>query len=301
MMSPPPKNWMHNAIHQAQKPKHSIISVLKAHLGGMEHARPREEVHASDITADDFCPRQWALLDLQEAKPAHRFVPVALAVTFDMGNEAERLLVEEWGGDRVIGNWRCRYCGDQRTMVPHPDGCCKDGRKHWWQYVQIRIEAPEYGVSGGMDALFNVGASSLLIVEVKTLNPTDFDKIVVQIPEHRYRTNLYMKLAAESHSPYKDKINTTEARVLYISRGYGIMNAQWNEILPFKEFEIKRDDASLTPLLQRAKALKIFRATKQGMPSGICDTAQDKYAKKCGVCVECFSGQYPATIHIGAM
>jgi hypothetical protein len=30
--------------------------------------------------------------------------------------------------------------------------------------------------------------------------------------------------------------------VLYISRGYGKLNAEWNEILPFKEFVVKRND-----------------------------------------------------------
>ena len=53
-------------------------------------------------------------------------------------------------------------------------------------------QAEEYGIQGGIDALFNIGAPQLVITEIKTLNPTDFDTIMAPLPEHRLRTNLYM-------------------------------------------------------------------------------------------------------------
>jgi hypothetical protein len=293
--------WLHNAILQSNKPKLSVVAVLRAHLGGNQLNRPRTVVHASDITQPDFCPRRWALMDHLEVPTGSTHVSTALDVTFRIGKETERLLVEEWCGENVVGNWRCDLCNDQRTMVPHPGGFCKDGRRHVWRYRQIVIDAPKYGVTGSLDAVFNVGSPRLMLVEVKILNTDDFDKIQVPKPEHRYRTNLYLKLLAESGHPYADRFNLHEARVLYVSRGYGRMNPQWNEILPFKEFEVQRDDASLTPLLQRAKALQVHRDVKQGMPSGICDTATDKIAQKCSVCKECFSGDYPATILISQM
>jgi hypothetical protein len=155
------------------------------------------------------------------------------------------------------------------------------------------VETPEYDIQGGIDALFNIGAPQLVITEIKTLNPVEFEALVVPQPEHRLRTNLYMLILEQSHHPHKEKINTSEARVLYISRGYGKLNAEWNEILPFREFVVKRNDADLQEFLHRAKRLKTFRQTGF-MPAGICSTAVDKIAKKCSVCAPCFSGQYLA-------
>jgi hypothetical protein len=286
-------SWLHNAIHQSNKPKQSVIGVLKRHLGGMHPGRSMKVLHASDVTKPHFCPRRWAFFDIFEKDPPPDPVSAALDVTFQMGLHAEQLVVEEWGGDAVIGNWRCRYCGEQRSMVPKPEGWCSDDRRHWWQYLQMTVEAPEYGIQGGIDALFNIGAPQLVITEMKTLNPTEFETILTPLPEHRLRTNLYMRILEQSLHPFKEKINTKEARVLYISRGYGKLNAEWNEILPFKEFTVKRNDGDLQEFLKRATLLKEFR-DHGVMPPGICTTALDKIAKACSVCPPCFSGKYPA-------
>jgi hypothetical protein len=291
--------WLKNAFLKATKPSQSVIGVLKQQLGGSQPGRSMAVLHASDVTRTDFCPRRWAFFDLFEKQPPMDTVSTAMDVTFRMGTVTEHLLVEEWAGEAVVGNWRCRWCGETRSMVPKPDGYCggqapwPSPRKHWWQYRQIRVDAGEYGLDGGIDALFNIGAPQLVVTELKTLNPVEFDSIVAPFPEHRLRTNLYMWILDHSQNPYKDKINTTEARVLYISRGYGKMNAEWNEILPFKEFVVKRNDGDLAEFLKRAAALKTFR-TMGLMPPGICDTALDKIAKKCSVMQACFSGTYPA-------
>jgi hypothetical protein len=139
-----------------------------------------------------------------------------------------------------------------------------------------------------------------MIAELKTMAVEEFAGIAAPLPEHRLRTALYLKMFAEGNFPYKDRLNLHEARVLYFSRGYGKMNAQWGEILPFKEYEVQRDDDSIKPYLQRARALQIFRSEGK-MPTGICGTATDKYALKCKQCTNCFSGQHPAVIKIEAL
>lgn len=293
-------SWLKAAMLATAKPKESVIAILKKNLGGPQEGRSREIVHASDITKVEFCPRKWAFMDLKAIKSESEYLPVAMDVTFQMGLAAETLLVEEWLGASSVGNWLCRRCGDQRTMVNKPSGFCKDGKSHWWQYIQTVVESEDYAVSGSIDCLVDVGSSKLMLTEIKTMNPTDFEKIIVPLPEHRLRTNLYLALVSLSNNPYKERFNLLEARVLYISRGYGKMNEVWNEILPFKEFEVKRDDADLKPALQKAKALKLFREGK-GMPSGICATAMDKIAKTCSCCTYCFSGQFPATIQCGEL
>ncbi len=287
-------SWLKNAIHQVTKPKQSIIGVLKQHLGGMQPGRSMSVLHASDVTKLEFCPRRWAFFDLLEKDPPSTMVSAALDVTFRLGLLTEQALIEDWAGEHVVGNWRCRHCSEQRSMTIKPDGWCKQGtQKHWWQYNQMIVDSPKYGIQGGIDALFQIGAPQLVVTELKIMAPKEFDDILTPLPEHRLRTNLYMKLIEESHHPYRDKINLQEGRVLYTSRGYGKMNAQWNEILPFKEFIVKRNDDDLKEFLKRATDLKVFR-TQGLMPNGICSTALDKIAKQCSVCAQCFSGKYPA-------
>lgn len=287
-------SWLRNAIHHATKPKHSIIGMLKLNLGGPRPGRSMKVLHASDVTKTEFCPKKWALYDVFEKEAGTEYLSVAMDVTYQMGLVTEQKLVEEWAGDAIVGNWRCRWCEEKRSLSPHPGGfCAETGKKHWWQHIQMVIEAPEYGISGAPDALFNIGAPQLALTEIKTMNPVEFDNLLVPLPEHRLRTALYLRLLEESKHPYRDKINLQEARVLYVSRGYGKMNAEWNEILPFKEFVVKRQDADLVEFLKRASQVKAFRESGL-MPQGICTTMFDKTAKACSVVQPCFSGQYPA-------
>jgi hypothetical protein len=286
-------SWLRNALHKTTKPEQSIIGKLRHGLGGSRPGRSMEVLHASDVTKIDFCPRRWAFYDLLEKKPDPDLVPMALDVTFRMGNATEQLLIEEWAGSFVIGNWQCRYCGEQRSMTINPGGWCGGGKAHWWRYVQTVVDSQEYGIQGGIDALFNIGLPQLVVTEIKTINPVEFDAMLVPLPEHRLRTNLYLWILENSKHPHREKINTQEGRVLYISRGFGKLNTEWNEILPFREFVVKRNDADLAEFLTRAQLLKTFRDHRV-MPTGICATAVDKFAKKCSVCAQCFSGKYVA-------
>jgi hypothetical protein len=304
-MSSPHVGWLKKAMAQQAKPKESVIGVLRKHLGGMREKRSRHQLHASDITQPDFCPRQWAFHDIQGVKVQSEYIPLALQTTFDLGCATAQMLIEEWAGEDVVGNWICKRCEQQRTMCSKPKGICPDAkgkdRSHLWRYQEVTFEAAEYGLTGSIDALFVLGPL-LRVTELKILAADEFDKILAPLPEHRIRTSLYMRLIAESNSIYKSRFNLHEGTVLYVSRGYGRKNEDHktpygaDEIMPFREFEVPRDDSITKEPLQKAKALKIFRDEKK-MPTGICATATDKYAKKCDACQLCFSGQYPAQVH----
>lgn len=287
--------WLKAAAKSLNKPKESVISVLKAEMQGFQHGRPRSVLHASDVTQPDFCPRYEAFLDLEDKQISPgMYVSAALAATFDVGKATERLIVEQWGGDKVIGNWRCRICLTERSMCHKPTDTCID-HKHDWEYLQWPAVSQEYGISGSVDSLWNLGTPLWMMSELKIMSPTEFEGIIAPLPEHRIRTNLYMKLISDSNSVYKDRVNLHEARVLYTSRAYGKKNdIHGGEILPWKEYVVERNDADLLPVLDKAKQLKVFRETTQ-MPAGICPTALDKRAKKCDKCTECFSGKWPAT------
>jgi hypothetical protein len=288
--------WLKHAVLGASTPKMSIIHRLKMNVGGTTPARSMAEVHASDATKPDFCPRHWALMDTLAKTKKNEYLSTALAATFDMGNATADLVKEHWLGDSSIGNWKCKTCGDQRTFCSKPEAGCKKQLGCNWRYVEMVFDSVYSGITGSIDVMVELGSMKVVPTELKIIKVEDFEALKTPLAEHSLRTKLYLKLISDSTSVYKDRINLHEAHVLYVSRGYGKKNLDHNgEILPFKEYVVARDDAAVMPLMHNARQIKIFREDeKHPMPSGICTLPTDKYAKGCSTCGACFSGNYPA-------
>jgi hypothetical protein len=220
-------------------------------------------------------------------------VSTALGATYGVGRATAKLVVEEWLGQKIIGNWECERCGQQVTMQAKPNYPCPSPYGvHRWEYREPGFVSQEYGVSGSIDAFVDLG-QKLITTEIKILNVDDWETLIAPLAEHRIRTSMYLKIIADSGSPFTERINLHEARTLYVSRGYGKKHLGYNEILPFKEFVVQRDDALLSRPLAMAKQVKVFRE-QQLVPSGICSTALDKHARACTTCHACFGGKYPA-------
>ena len=148
--------------------------------------------------------------------------------------------------------------------------------------------------------LLALGQQKLCPVEVKTIAADAFKTLLAPLAEHRWRTNLYLRIMAESTQPGASLVNTAKATVLYITKGgYGCSDPQlatWGlkeKFSPFKEYEVLRDDSDTDEIMMRAKLVKDFRAGKIGMPTGICATALSKRALTCSFKGVCFSGDHP--------
>jgi hypothetical protein len=228
--------WLAKSAKNLNKPKESVIEALIKNMAGFEIGRQRTTLHASDVTKPDFCPRREAFLDLDDKQCGEcSYVDAALRATFDVGKATELLIVEKWGGDKVIGNWKCRICDMQVSMCPKPNIPCAS-HVHDWEYLQWEAISQQYTISGSVDSLWDLGTPLWMMCELKIMAPQEFEKIIAPLPEHRLRTNLYMKLIGDSESPYRDRVNLHEARVLYTSRGHGKKNEVFGKILPWKEF-----------------------------------------------------------------
>lgn len=293
------KSWLKTAVIQTNTvPKDSIIKILMDNLGGAEKGRLRDVLHASDVTKPDFCPRREAFLDMKKVVHGNAaFIGVSQAVTYWMGRKVAQTLIEEWAGQSAVGNWRCVHCNGQRTMTSQPlyVHCATSVTTFCeWRFVEPVIESMATSTSGSIDVFFDVGTPLLVLTELKILAAEEFDSMVTPLPEHRQRTNLYLRIIAESNWAYKDRINLHEGRVLYVSRGHGKKNVDYGgKVIPFKEYKVARDDQALLPIIQRATQLKTFRQNGS-MPSAVCHTAMDKMAKSCTFAKECFSGQFPS-------
>lgn len=286
--------FLKQAVNSSLHPAKTIIDVLKKNTAGYEAARSLDTIHASDITKPNFCARKVALLDITKVAQKASYIPTALRTTFDVGNVISDLVREKWAGDSSYGHWKCVACSATRSFNTKPkNGCPQHGSKCHWKYQEVNFRSIDTDVEGSVDVFLELGSYKLFVTEVKIITPVEFEKIVAPLSEHRLRTSLYLNLIDRSASPYKSRINLQTGKVLYVSRAYGKLHSDYKEILPFKEFDVARDDAAIQPYLDAALKVKKFRASGV-MPSGICATSFTKEAKGCSVCSQCFSGKFPA-------
>jgi hypothetical protein len=284
-------SWLQNKLTAAGAPKKSVIDILKKNMGGYEKARDHTTVHASDVTKANFCPKQLALLAITDKKKKDQYINTALRATFDVGNVTSDLFREKWAGSASHGFWKCTRCGYLSAFGIKPDIACKSGGRCDCKYVEASFFSDVYGISGSVDVFLDLDQPKLVVTELKIITPVDFEELAAPLAEHRIRTNLYMKLIEDDPGIFKHRINLKEAKVVYVSRAYGKKHPDYNEILPFKEFEVQRNDDSLTPYLAKAAEVKLFKEQGQ-IPHGVCATSMTATAKACSVCSECFSGKY---------
>lgn len=230
-----------------------------------------------------------------------RFTSTSLSVTFEIGRMVQEYVVHTLAStNSTVGDWRCDHCGELHEFMLRPNLCrvCKCPKL---KQQEVRLYSQKSGISCGID-MFQVVDEKYKIIEIKTIGPEDFKNLVGPLAEHKLRTNLYLRVADECDHPHKERFNTEEATVLYVSKGgfgckddtvatYGIKDQNFS---PFKEFTIKRDDEQTNELVFRAKRLDEYKKGAKGIPLGVCPTSYCKRASKCQMVKDCFSGSFPA-------
>ncbi len=282
-------------------PKKTAKTLLHQHLTGFEKARSMVNVHASELTKPEgFCPRYYALHDVTGTKPKDRWLSTSERMTFQIGRDQERNIVlwfAEMG--KAICHWKCVACGTLHYFQTRPEKCTECGVRHL-EPKEVRFESAVTGASCGVDMLLALGGPKLVPHEIKTMDKDEFKSLKAPLAEHRWRTNLYLRIIAESSHTWASMVDTDRAVVLYTTKGgYGVADPSLKSMglsdhySPFKEFEIGRDDEATDDIAKRAKVVKDFRAGAVGMPCGICATAMGKRALSCSMKKPCFSGDHP--------
>lgn len=267
-------------------PEYTLSSIIKETMQVPQRHRGYEHIHASDLTKDHFCPREVCLVreyDLPLPKDYHT---CALRLTFDIGNATAQLIADEWGGQAVIGNWRCRVCHSFRSFTRKPAQCkCKPWAT--WEYREVNFVDRESKASGNLDLIVDLGEAKYRIVELKIIKPEDFAEIKAPLAEHRVRTSLYLDIIKNSSHPYRKAINTHEGIVMYVSRGYG-KKVEGLGVLPFKEFKVLSNPTTDAMYQDRARAIALYEEKKQPLPPRTCESAGCKRATKCNAVTKCF-------------
>lgn len=290
-------------IITALKKQVSIKDMIHTRLAGWEKPRSHKVLHASDLMKDlEFCPREHAFLSMGLAKKRDSFIGTALRVTFDHGRDMENRVRNDWLRDVMVGDWECVVCGaihPQFGKVPKVKCSCGYTK---WTYVEPRFTSTHSAISGGIDGLVDVGGTKSWILEIKSMDKDMFKDLKAPLAEHRFRTSLYMKLAAESDLPHSDRVNIHEASILYVSKSFGFkdetMKAKGisdSPFSPFKEYIVQRDDNLVATPVNKAYAYTYWRlhSDELGLPCGVCANGLQARAQKCTAVSQCFSGSFP--------
>jgi hypothetical protein len=295
--------------HKKRKKNRKLTSIrqfLHATLPKLEPARDHANLHASDLLKKglfedkEFCPREYALLDTLKLKRPDEFLHTSNQKVFAEGNTAANWLIHKMADAGIaVGHWDCKYCHTRYKFQKRPSEC-KECCHTDFQYIEVRFRSQESDISGGIDIFVDLGEPKLRIAELKTMMDTDFKKLVAPLAEHKWRTNLYMRLVEDSNSKFRHKINTKEALVFYMCKGgFGYQDDELIEegirdslYSPFKEYRVARDDDTTQTKWNHAKALKRFRDGKGKLPKGICPTSACKRAQSCSVKNQCFSAKF---------
>lgn len=272
---------------------------LHKRLAGARPARATHTVHASEVTHSEraFCPREYALLDQTKLTRRPEFLTTSQRLTFAIGHMVQAFIIESLG-ELAVTDWVCAVCGHKAVLQRRPVYCpdCEAGgdmlkaEEHRWQ-------SSVSGISCGIDThVLLPDTDKLRVVEVKTIKEDELKKLAAPLAEHRLRTQLYLRCVAESSSPLAAQVDVSVGHVVYVAKGtYGIYDpvaASWGlsagKFTPFREFIVERNDAATETLVQRAIALREFRAGGP-LPAGVCPSAVVPRACACPVVHQCFA------------
>ena len=298
-------DWMKSPGQSDENEAEDLLSYhLHRLMARVQPGRYFENIHASSVTKEGYCPREAALhIELKKAPPVERISTVNEMVWAQGRLVAQHVIDWLIDGGLALSNWRCRSCGATQTLLPkRPEGCPSCHEVRTMHYEEIRFRSQVSGIGGGIDLLVKLpNREKLLMVELKTDDKERFKKLLAPRAEHRERTQLYLRCAAESDSPWRHLVDHNEARVLYISKGgwgeksskpsqWGLNDMPWT---PFKEYRVTRDDAATEKYVELASPLWKYVQTGT-MPAGVCPSAISNRAQNCPVRDACFSGKFTA-------
>lgn len=268
-----------------------------------DNARSHKVLHASDMTRDiEFCPREFALQDVTKFKKKGQFLGTSQVITFDMGDAIHDMVRENWALPESIGTWACVVCKTRHPFQKKPISCGWEGCKSKvFRYEEEVFISQSHGATGSIDMIADLGQSKYVIVEIKSIDKDQFKDLLGPKAEHKWRTNLYLRMIANSNHHHKHKIDLSRGLILYVVKGYGIKDVTLKEhgikdmaFSPFKEFWVSRDDNDTDAIWERATSLYDFRVNNGPMPAGICATAFCKRAQSCELNKQCWSGNFPS-------
>jgi hypothetical protein len=243
-----------------------------------------ETVHVSSLVSGSFCPRAHVIAKRHNIT-AHQKVMPAMRIVWALGRAAETHVrgqfIKAHGAGRCMGKWRCK-CGNLSLVgfgakATICGNCGTDANV----YEELDLFDPITGVGGHPDLVFITRKGDFRVVEIKSLNRTEFEKLFKAKPDHTLQLGFYVRILRESfkRDGIKGKVTGT---VLYVVKDFVPSS-------PYLEFNGDASDLTLDALTGQAVIAK--EAEEEGTtPPRLtaCSSPKATRAKNCAACSLCF-------------
>lgn len=273
-------NFVDDIPPEPPKSKQQLIQIKDFHQNHIRYhihkntAGPRKPrhhnvVHISDLDPSrNWCPREPALLTTTGKKRESNFISTAQSTVFRMGYKAADLLMDLIPPEQIWGHWKCRACKHQMKFAYTPHKCSKCGAdREALKYQEVLVRDPATGVVGSVDCFVDILSNGKRTgVEIKSEMNDDFKSRTKATFDHEWRSKGYMYLMARDPIVRKKGVNLEEMRIMYISKGGWVEDAQiknWPVIdsgkTAIKEYWCHRDDSVVANQFELATAYREWR------------------------------------------
>lgn len=240
--------------------------------------------HVSDLIRG-FCARQVRFSDEKNEKifesptGGHR-------VMWLIGRAVEKHIRDSYikgvKGKGVLGKWICKCTKTEyEGFYDAKAKPCPFCRTSPSEFNELAFFDHEAGVVGNPDLPIVVGnEGDFIVVEIKSMNPEDFDDLVTPLPDHIYQAASYRRLLLKA-----DKKVSNKVLIVYCTKKFKFGK-------PYKEFMVDVTSAPIQAVLDNmwaaARELRELRKNDE-MPCRIaCANPSSPMAKKCPHVTDCF-------------
>lgn len=196
----------------------------------------------------DACMRMH-VLGVKLNRSRKEVVGLSGRIIFGYGNAVHYWIQNspDFFGDNRIGWWRCSACGKVRYFGKPPKKPCKSCgasvQATIYHEHRILINDP-WQISGHPD-LFLLKDGVLRVVELKTMNGSEFAGLVVPKIEHQWQIQAYMSGCGGTLPKTAPEFDNSKGYVVYISK-----LVRPGEF-PIKFFTVHRDEALLSRVREK--------------------------------------------------
>lgn len=185
------------------------------------------------------------------------------------------------------GLWKCRSCEFisefSSTMMTRCPVCAAKKTSFEYYEYPLKLEAPLF-LTGHPDMFVEKPIDNYRVVEFKTINGTDFDKLLAPLIEHVWQIHSYMWGLSKDPTFKNLNFDKKIGYIMYISKDMKINSS------PVKTFIVHRDPAIEKDILNKLKTFKEgFLGGDLPAPCDTCVNSQYSVyqAKNCPALAHC--------------
>lgn len=268
---------------EADLPENFVTSIVTARDRIPERVRASEPgwVHVSSLTA--FCPRRLVLMR-REDRPLIRSVTGGHRVMWRLGRAVEQHIREQFISGRnyrgILGRWSCPCSHTTVTGIYRSDVSCTVCRHTCTVYGEYTLRDASVHLIGNPDLLVDHDGATV-IVEIKSMNKTDWEALTEPMGEHIFQAGMYYDLAESNLlSPHR------KAVFVYCTKDFKFGS-------PYKEYHVDVATRELRNLrsgvVENLRIAMLHEQANALPPRVLCGSPQCSMAKVCPVATACFN------------